>query len=98
MPLAVIAFFLKDFLMQLIVLKSQDERFAFSKDIQLDSVFASVKAKVHPQVKQSIASVSSVSLHPLIETVLKLNNLNNQRGNQSQPLSPEKEYNKPIRY
>ena len=81
--------------MQLIVLKSQDERFAFSKDIQLDSVFASVKAKVHPQVKQSIASVSSVSLHPLIETVLKLNN---QRANQNQPLSPEKECNKPIRY
>lgn len=44
--------------MEFIVLKSQDERFAFSKDIQLDSVFASVKAKVHPQVKQFIVSAS----------------------------------------
>ncbi|XP_020616489.1 E3 ubiquitin-protein ligase RNF213-like [Orbicella faveolata] len=33
----------------------KDERFAFSKDIQLDSVFASVKAKVHPQVPLSSA-------------------------------------------
>ncbi|XP_078381354.1 E3 ubiquitin-protein ligase rnf213-alpha-like isoform X3 [Oculina patagonica] len=33
----------------------KDERFAFSKDIQLDSVFASVKAKVHPQVSLSSA-------------------------------------------
>lgn len=36
--------------MQFIVSLSQDERFAFSKDIQLDSVFASVKVKVQPQV------------------------------------------------
>ena len=35
---------------QFVQLLLQDERFAFSKDIQLDSVFAAVKAKV-PQVK-----------------------------------------------
>ena len=34
---------------QFVQLLLQDERFAFSKDIQLDSVFAAVKAKV-PQV------------------------------------------------
>ncbi|KAJ7339580.1 hypothetical protein OS493_005983 [Desmophyllum pertusum] len=33
----------------------KDERFAFSKDIQLDSVFASVKMKVRPQVSLSSA-------------------------------------------
>ena len=34
----------------------QDERFAFSKDIQLDSVFAAVKAKVR-QVKTILISI-----------------------------------------
>ena len=41
---------------QFVQLLLQDERFAFNKDIQLDSVFAAVKAKVR-QVKTILISI-----------------------------------------